>query len=111
AMHGAILADALRVPWYPITNSTEILHFKWHDWFRSMNIDKDLHLLPIVWPQRQEGTLGYVKSAVKEYFFDRELRKIKLKGRFVLAKDSLLEQRKVELKTVFYNFNLLMKRA
>ncbi|MDN3546005.1 polysaccharide pyruvyl transferase family protein [Kinneretia asaccharophila] len=32
AMHGAIIADALRVPWVPITCNPDILGAKWQDW-------------------------------------------------------------------------------
>ncbi|EDX78071.1 ExoV-like protein [Coleofasciculus chthonoplastes PCC 7420] len=39
AMHGAIAADALRVPWIPVHTSARILAFKWQDWCASMNVD------------------------------------------------------------------------
>ena len=39
AMHGAITADALRVPWIPIMMNDEILKFKWKDWCASMNLE------------------------------------------------------------------------
>lgn len=41
AMHGAITADALRVPWIPIIMNDEILKFKWKDWCASMNLEYD----------------------------------------------------------------------
>jgi len=39
AMHGAIVADALRVPWLPIKMNSSILEFKWEDWCYSMDLD------------------------------------------------------------------------
>lgn len=36
AMHGAITADALGVPWIPLTTSPRILGFKWRDWCASI---------------------------------------------------------------------------
>jgi succinoglycan biosynthesis protein ExoV len=39
AMHGAIVADALRVPWIPIQLSSQISNFKWWDWCRSLEMD------------------------------------------------------------------------
>lgn len=38
AMHGAIVADALRVPWLSVVSTSEILSFKWEDWCASMNL-------------------------------------------------------------------------
>jgi succinoglycan biosynthesis protein ExoV len=36
AMHGAIVADTLRVPWIPVVCSPAILPFKWTDWTKSV---------------------------------------------------------------------------
>jgi hypothetical protein len=39
AMHGAILADAYRVPWIPISTSSRINFFKWTDWAQSLGMN------------------------------------------------------------------------
>ena len=36
AMHGAILADTMRVPWIPVRTNPRILPFKWQDWCASI---------------------------------------------------------------------------
>jgi succinoglycan biosynthesis protein ExoV len=38
AMHGAIVADTLRVPFVPLVTSREISSFKWMDWTLSMGL-------------------------------------------------------------------------
>lgn len=38
AMHAAIVADALRVPWVPVVSSPQVSTFKWLDWTRSMDL-------------------------------------------------------------------------
>jgi len=47
AMHAAIAADALRVPWIPVTTSREISTFKWMDWTLSI----DMPYEPVALPQ------------------------------------------------------------
>ena len=48
SMHGAIIAEALRVPWIPIVTRQEILPFKWQDWCYSINEQYEpVHVSPI----------------------------------------------------------------
>lgn len=46
AMHGAIAADALRVPWIPVTTTPRIYAFKWQDWCASMDVFYHPYRLP-----------------------------------------------------------------
>lgn len=38
SMHGAILADAFRVPWVAVSTSRSINSFKWNDWARTVGV-------------------------------------------------------------------------
>jgi len=46
AMHGAIVADTLRVPWIPVIISPEISVFKWRDWLGSVDLPYEPVRLP-----------------------------------------------------------------
>ncbi len=49
AMHGAIAAEAIRVPWVPIVSSSRILSFKWMDWCASLGLNyQPAEIMPLV---------------------------------------------------------------
>jgi succinoglycan biosynthesis protein ExoV len=48
AMHGAIVADAFRVPWIPIVCYSHILRFKWEDWCLSLGMQYQPERLPAI---------------------------------------------------------------
>jgi succinoglycan biosynthesis protein ExoV len=49
AMHGAIVADAFRVPWVPVQCYDHILDFKWQDWCKSMELEYQPQPIASVW--------------------------------------------------------------
>ena len=57
-MHGAIVADTLRVPWIPVRTNPKILPFKWLDWCQSVKL-----------PYRYEVIKGAKQFSLKEYLY------------------------------------------
>lgn len=47
SMHGAILADAFRVPWVAVTTSNSINSFKWTDWGQTVGVSYNPRKLPV----------------------------------------------------------------
>ncbi|RWX79320.1 polysaccharide pyruvyl transferase family protein [Neorhizobium lilium] len=47
SMHGAILADAFRVPWVAVTTSRAINNFKWSDWASSVRARYEPRYVPV----------------------------------------------------------------
>lgn len=54
AMHAAITADALRIPWVPVRLGGQFLDFKWRDWLGSLELECEPLLLPSVYPRMEE---------------------------------------------------------
>ncbi|WP_275789069.1 polysaccharide pyruvyl transferase family protein [Pararhizobium gei] len=47
SMHGAILADAFRVPWVAVTTSDSINSFKWNDWAQTVGVTYKPRHIPV----------------------------------------------------------------
>lgn len=66
AMHGAILADSLRIPWISYSSFTryhegETHSFKWNDWSESMKLNNSEIELPVIW-NNKSGIKQYIKQ-------------------------------------------------
>lgn len=63
AMHGAIVADALRVPWIPIKTHSTILATKWQDWCLSINLSyQPISINRLHQPKGEGGGWGAVND-------------------------------------------------
>lgn len=59
AMHGAIFADSLRVPWIAVHTSPDVLGFKWLDWCLSIQV-----------PYQPEKTPRLIDQSAKKFSFN-----------------------------------------
>jgi succinoglycan biosynthesis protein ExoV len=76
AMHGAIVADALRVPWIPIRSVAGVLEFKWLDWCESVGVAYEPQAMLSPWAPSREGLFGGARSWAKATILARQLRRI-----------------------------------
>ncbi|CAI08554.1 polysaccharide pyruvyl transferase family protein [Aromatoleum aromaticum] len=98
AMHGAILADSLRIPWRAIrANSVELEGgtntFKWTDWCRSVELPFSPVALPPLWNNAKAKPRGEFRSKLKMYWIERKLRSISSENAWLLSSDSVLNDR------------------
>jgi len=96
AMHGAVVADALRVPWVPVRTERRILEFKWHDWTQSLKLTYAPCRLWPVW-QCPSGAhlVQQVRRWAKTLVVARQLKKVMRHARPVLS-DRVVSQRAFE---------------
>ncbi len=99
AMHGAIVADGLGVPWIPtvIGRDKEITEFKWRDWCASVGLEYAPVHLPFLWeyPPNPDAFLR-THTRVTRFVARRALRRARGQ-RPVLSDRSRLDGLKAEL--------------
>jgi succinoglycan biosynthesis protein ExoV len=98
AMHGAIIADALRVPWIPIVSHSSILSFKWQDWCASVGVEyQPKHIQRLHHPREQFDALAPVRWM--RDWARRKAAAMALKQLATNIRPSLSSDRRIELVT------------
>jgi succinoglycan biosynthesis protein ExoV len=88
AMHGAIVADAFRVPWIRVqSGERHAPTFKWLDWTESLGIEHESYSLPFLW-RREDGDRRSVRARVGRVFAKERLRWVRRVGRPRLSTDA-----------------------
>ena len=100
AMHGAILADTMRVPWIPIAMHQHN-EFKWRDWLSSIEQPYTCSFIkPSLWNPSGKS----IKSGLKKPYQCWKMKQVKrnllsLQSKMeILSKDDVLERHKLRLK-------------
>ena len=65
AMHGAIVADCLRVPWIPVKTTERILRFKWEDWCASVGLSYSPCRMMPLWDPQEGGFMRQMRHRLK----------------------------------------------
>lgn len=87
AMHAAIIADAMRVPWIPVVTSPQINTFKWLDWTQTIQLPYKPVILGAssIWESYRSLSLRFygeryyidsltINDAVTDFYFKRDLK-------------------------------------
>jgi succinoglycan biosynthesis protein ExoV len=94
AMHGAIVADALRIPWIPVRTREAIKSFKWEDWCGSLALAYHPHDLPTIWPETASaGLVRRVRRSAKLALASRALARVAKRERPLLSREDVLQAR------------------
>lgn len=105
AMHGAILADILRVPWHrfvlttPYTEGERVSDFKWNDWMESIGIyNASTSFIPFYQKTRMHepikkitGNIISVNFFVKRYVIDNLMNSLGNITSYSLSTNTVLE--------------------
>lgn len=93
ALHGAICADAMRVPWVAVRTSGRVLSFKWEDWCASMELPyRPVHLEGARLLLRQLGR-SRLLAVIERDVLARRLERALAIGRPTLSRPEVLDKR------------------
>jgi succinoglycan biosynthesis protein ExoV len=100
AMHGAIVADTLRIPWVAVAIYDHINTFKWDDWCRSLEVPYRPEAIPALtdnWSQRADrrfkGYLRRIRTTGSFVRIGRETRPVSPPEEVAQSADRLAEVR------------------
>lgn len=97
AMHGAIIADVLRVPWKRLRlgkHGKETFltsEIKWHDWLYSINIFEEIQTIDVNSKIFENSKIGnFISGKIQ---FIESIKKISFKGNFYLSTNEVFEEK------------------
>ena len=97
AMHGAIIADALRIPWIPIRSASIISSFKWLDWCMSLQMDYQPYHVTLPWDS--EKLSGIPVNRMRRILAQHELHYAAINGTPQLSDNSIFREKTDMLKS------------
>lgn len=95
ALHGAIIAEAMRVPWLPVISNPGVLDLKWIDWCTTIDREYSPVRLPAIWPAKD--ALGRAKGKLKSIAAIRTLQRVRRRANAALAENRIIDNRKKSL--------------
>jgi succinoglycan biosynthesis protein ExoV len=112
AMHGAIVADALRVPWIPICTTKSVLSFKWQDWCASVGVEyQPIALTYLSDPKEKKSLTSSIRNWLKTKRVASELKHIAKQSSPCLSQEADLERLTVRLEEKLHAFKADWERG
>lgn len=111
ALHGAIVADTLGVPWIPIKTREHILLSKWEDWCASIEIEyQPVRILPM-WGELPHGASlqRRMRNRAKSYAVVMQLRRVSASSSPILSERTKMERLVGELERKLDELRLHIK--
>lgn len=92
SLHGAIVADALRVPWVAVRTASLVNQFKWNDWCAVMGLTWQPVDLSALWDAEPGASrLPRLRNQLRRRMVARELKRIVLRSPRLLSTNAALE--------------------
>ena len=114
-MHGAIVADALRVPWIPVATNSTILSFKWQDWCSSIGVEyKPNYIERLQNPKEKQDLLTpirLVRDKIRQRKASQALKQVAMNQPSYLSKDSRIETLTQQLEEKLHLFQQDVKKG
>lgn len=102
SLHGAIVANALGIPWCALRCLSQRLEgethaFKWQDWCGSLDLEFHPLQLPPLWDLEARGFLPAARQSLKIQWIAYLLRRQVARGAFFVSSKEILEHRMDQL--------------
>lgn len=111
AMHAAIVADAFRVPWIPVTSVPETNPFKWQDWCESLDLEYQPNRITPIYKNVTGNQAKYVINKVKVLLRRHELRTISRNRDTAMLSDSrVLDARREKMDQLVHDLRTRLLR-
>ncbi|KAM3098425.1 hypothetical protein ACKFKF_17335 [Phormidesmis sp. 146-12] len=92
AMHGAIVADALRVPWIPIKSDGSINDFKWQDWLSTLNLQHNPSKISRLYMPSKDDIPRNFKFWIHSKRIEQQFKKIINQVSPILSQESTIDR-------------------
>jgi succinoglycan biosynthesis protein ExoV len=102
SLHGAIVADALGIPWAALRCLNERIErdthqFKWQDWCGSLGLEFHPVALPTLWDLGDQTFVAALRQRVKVRLIAQLLKRHVARGAFFLSDREVLDDREAQL--------------